>query len=124
MPSNPLSEALGPDFQSVFGALRNDQCRTMLENLDRPMTASEIATRCDLPKSTVYQKLEQMVDAGLLVKHERRGEQSVYTVGFDEVVVETGPGKLELSIVARRRSASEQLSELWTEVRSESTDSD
>lgn len=124
MSSNPLSEALGPDFQTVFGALRNEQCRTVLENLDRPMTAAEIATTCDLPRSTVYQKLEQMVDAGLLTKHQRRGDQSLYTVGFDEVVVESGPGKLELSVRSRHRSASEQLSELWSEVRSQSVDSE
>lgn len=122
MASNPLTEALGPDFQTVFGALRSEQCRTILENLDRPMTAAEIASRCDLPRSTVYQKLEEMVDAGLLVKHETRGEQSIYTVGFDEIVVETGPGKLELSIVSRRRSASEQLAELRAEAKAGSSD--
>ncbi|WP_411966030.1 helix-turn-helix domain-containing protein [Haloferax sp. YSMS24] len=96
----------------------------MLQTLDRPMTAADIATACDLPRSTVYQKLEEMVDAGLLVKHEKRGKQTMYTVGFDEVVVEAGAGKLELSIVSRRRSASEQLSELWTEVRPDSEDSE
>ncbi|QOS13456.1 transcriptional regulator [Haloferax sp. Atlit-6N] len=116
MSSNPLSEALGPDFQTVFDVLANEQCRTMLKNLDRPKTASELASTCNLPRSTVYRKLEQMVDAGLLVKHEDGSSETRYTIDFDEVVVRRGRNALELNVVPKRRSASEQLSELWSGV--------
>ena len=116
MSSNPLSEALGPDFQTVFDVLANEQCRTMLKNLDRPKTASELVSTCALPRSTVYRKLEQMVDAGLLVKHDGGDSKTRYTIGFDEVVVRREPKALELDIVPKRRSASEQLSELWSDV--------
>lgn len=116
MSSNPLSEALGPDFQTVLGALANEQCQTILKNLDRPMTTSEIASTCGLPQSTVYRKLEQMVDACLLVKHKERSTETRYTLGFDEVIVRCNPKTLELEVVPKRRSASEQLSELQSDV--------
>jgi DNA-binding IclR family transcriptional regulator len=116
MSSNPLSEALGPDFKTVFDALANEQCRTMLKNLDRPKTPRELASTCDLPRSTVYRKLEQMVDAGLLVKHKDGSSETKYTVGFDEVVVRYRAKTLEIEVVPKRRSASEQLSELWSGV--------
>lgn len=72
MSSNLLSEALEPDFQTVFDVLANEQCRTMLKNLNRPKTAGELTSTCDLPRSTVYRKLEQMVDAGLFGQTRRR----------------------------------------------------
>ncbi|SEL41776.1 winged helix-turn-helix domain-containing protein [Haloferax larsenii] len=119
MPTNPLSDALEPDFQTVFDALTNEQCRTVLSGLDHPMTASEIAEECDLPRSTVYRKVELMAEAGLLQKQERGREAARYSLGFDEVLVTREPGDLELSISRPSQSASEQLSELWSEVRNE-----
>ncbi|WP_396613354.1 helix-turn-helix domain-containing protein (plasmid) [Haloferax sp. S1W] len=86
------------------------------------MTASEIADECDLPRSTVYRKVELMVDAGLLQKQERGREAARYSLGFDEVLVTHEPGDLSLTISRPSQSASEQLSELWSEVRNE-TDS-
>ncbi|AFK19881.1 ArsR family transcriptional regulator [Haloferax mediterranei ATCC 33500] len=119
MSTNPLSDALEPDFQTVFDALTSQQCRTVLRHLDSPMTASEIADTCNLPRSTVYRKLEQMVDAGLLDKRGDKREAAQYALGFDEVVVTHTSGELDLSVSSPSRSASDQLSQLWSEVRKE-----
>ncbi|WP_311173721.1 helix-turn-helix domain-containing protein [Halobellus ordinarius] len=119
MSENPLSDALEPDPSTVFAALKNGQCQQVLRSLDTPMTATEIAEACDLPRSTVYGKLERMVEAGLLRKHDRE-EAARYTVDFEEVVVRNPNGDLELEITPPSRSAAEQLSELWGEVRAES----
>ena len=118
MSSNPLSDALEPDFDTVFGALTSDQCWDVLRSLDQPMTAAEIASACDLPRSTAYSKLESMVDAGLLRKQGGK-DAARYAIDFEEVVVTRPNGELELTVKPPSRSASDQLSELWGEVRAE-----
>ncbi|MFD1686231.1 winged helix-turn-helix domain-containing protein [Halobellus litoreus] len=120
MSSNPLSEALEPDFDTVFGALTSEQCWDVLRSLDSPRTAAEIASECDLPRSTAYAKLESMVEAGLLRK--QAGEDAArYVIDFEEVVVTYPNGDLELTVEQPARSASDQLSELWDEVRAETS---
>lgn len=120
MSSNPLSDALEPDFDAVFGALGSERCWDVLRALDRPMTAAEIAGACDLPRSTAYTKLESMVEAGLLRK--RSGEDAArYVIDFEEIVVTRTNGELELDVEPPARSASDQLSDLWGEVRAETS---
>ena len=112
MSTNPLSDAVEPDLQSVFDVLTSKQCRSVLRSLDSPMSASEIATTCHLPRSTVYRKLEQMVEAGLLDKADSSRGATQYCLGFDEVVVSYESDGLDVSVNTEPRSASDQLSEL------------
>ncbi|MGQ4556116.1 DUF7342 family protein [Halobellus sp. GM3] len=118
MSTNPLVDAFETDPEAVFGALTREPCRDVIRALDRPMTATAVAEACDVPRSTAYQKLEEMVEAGLLRKHES-GESIRYSLDFEEIVVRNSADGLELSITPPSRSAAEQLSELWGEVRSE-----
>jgi len=122
MSTNPLSDALEPDFETVFAALTSPQCRAVLRRLDGPMTASDIAAACDLPRSTVYRKLEQMVEAGLLEKRDRGRDAARYALGFEEVVVTREPGDLSLSVSSPSRSASDQLSTMWSAVSDQADD--
>lgn len=118
MSDNPLTEAFEPDVATVFDALTDEQCREILRALDRPMTASQIAQASGLPRSTAYQKLETMVEAGLLRKREL-DDAARYSIDFEEVVVRNTDGGLELGVTPPSRSAADQLSELWDEVRAE-----
>jgi predicted transcriptional regulator len=117
MSDNPLSDALDPDLATLIAALNSEQCRQMLRALDEPMTAREIADVCDLPQSTVYSNVEQMVEEGILRKHESDTAASRYSIGFDEIVIRNSNGGLDLSLTPPSRSASEQLSELWRDAR-------
>ncbi|WP_336023392.1 helix-turn-helix domain-containing protein [Halobellus salinisoli] len=120
MTSNPLSNALDPDFDAVFGSLASEQCWDVLRTLDHAKTAAEIADACDIPRSTAYQKLEAMAEAGLLRKR-KRADAARYSIDFEEVVVTRSKGELELTVVPPSRSAADQLSEMWGEVRSETS---
>ncbi|MFB6092141.1 MAG: helix-turn-helix domain-containing protein [Haloquadratum sp.] len=111
MCANPLSEEADPDVAAVFDALASDQCREVLRDLDRPMTAAEVAESCGRARSTVYRALERMVDAGLLRKHEG-GDATRYSVDFEEVVLRADGG-LEVSLTSPSRSVTDQLAELW-----------
>ncbi|WP_416841296.1 helix-turn-helix domain-containing protein [Haloferax sp. DFSO52] len=121
MSSNPLSDAVEPDIQTVFDVLTSEQCRRVLQSLDSPMSATEIADECGLPRSTVYRKLQQMVGAGLLEKFDTQHGATRYYLGFDEVVVTTTGGELEVAVTSEATSASDQLSKLWSDVRTEAT---
>lgn len=123
MGSNPLADALTPDPGSVFGVLNDDDCQRMVERMDRPMTADEIGDECELPRSTVYRKLERLVEANLAEKRLHPGEAATYRLTFDRVVlsVEDAGDELELSVEVKEgtETAADQLAELWSEVRAE-----
>lgn len=123
MSTNPLADAFAPDPGSVFGVLNDDDCRQMVERMDRPMTADEIGDACDLPRSTVYRKLERLVEANLAEKQLHPGEAATYRLTFDRVVlsVDDGTDERELNVQVEEgaESAADQLANLWSEVRSE-----
>lgn len=120
MSSNPLSDALTPDLESVIAALADSQCRALVRALDRPMTATELAEVVEMPRSTVYEKLGLLADAGLVRKRDAGGAVR-YAIDFEEVVVRPADEDLELSVSRPSKSAAEQLSGMWREVRSEAS---
>jgi DNA-binding IclR family transcriptional regulator len=120
MSQNPLSDALSPDIASVTKILANQQCRELLRGLDRPMTASELTAVCDIPRSSVYEKLDMLAENGLLRRHER-GSEVKYSIDFQEVVVAERNGTLEISIRRSPQSAADQLADLWGNVRAEAS---
>lgn len=118
MASNPLSDAVSPDVETVFDLLKSERTRRIVRALERPMTAAEVAEACEVPRSTAYRKLQPMAEAGLLRKQE--GDDAArYAVDFEAVVVRNPDGELKLDLEVPTRSASEQLSALWGEVQTE-----
>lgn len=118
MASNPLSDAVSPDVETVFDLLKSESTRRIIRTMEGPMTAAEVAETCGIPRSTAYRKLQAMAEAGLLRKQEA-GDAARYAVDFEAVVVRNPNGELELELDVPTRSASEQLSSLWGEVRAE-----
>jgi DNA-binding IclR family transcriptional regulator len=118
MAPNPLSDAVSTDVDTVVTLLASDRVRRIVRALDRPMTAAEVADDCDIPQSTAYRKLGAMAEAGLVRKRER-DTAARYVVDFETVVVRSLDGRLEVELVSASRSGSEQLAELWDEVRAE-----
>ncbi|MFB6252022.1 MAG: helix-turn-helix domain-containing protein [Halobellus sp.] len=70
MCADPLSDAIEPDCQTVFDALTSEPCRSILQSLEQPLTAAEVADYSDLPDGSAYRALERMVRAGLVRKRE------------------------------------------------------
>ncbi len=124
MVRDPLADADDPDLDAVLGALYDDDCRTIIEHLEEPRTARELVERCDIPRSTLYRKLEQLTDATLLYEGtEIRSDgshASRYEVDFDEVVItRDGASELDVEIERPARHADERLADLWSEVKKE-----
>lgn len=111
-------------MQAVLDALDDPACRTIVQALDEPMTASELSDKCDIPLSTTYRKLDLLTEASLLEEQtEIRGDghhTTRYVLAMESVELSlTDDGEFEVEIVRPPRSAEERLAHLWSEVQKE-----
>jgi predicted transcriptional regulator len=67
----PAERARALDAETVFSLLDDEDTRAILGALHEPRTARELMTACDIPRSTTYRKLDDLVDAGLVAQRIR-----------------------------------------------------
>lgn len=73
--------------QAVFDVLESARCRRILRaTRGEPRTATDLACSLDIPVSTVYRKLDALVDAGLVAESTQIREQGNHSVGYECVV--------------------------------------
>lgn len=122
MVRDPLAEDDPPDVDAVLDALRDDDCRTILAELEEPKTARTLLERCDIPRSTLYRKLDRLSEATLVREgteiREDGSHASRYEVDFEEVIL-IRDESLRIEIERPARKADERLAEMWSEVRRE-----
>mgnify|MGYP006304652785 CR=1 FL=1 len=119
-----LGADLSPDLQTVLDALEDPDCRSIVKQVTDPMTASEISEATEIPLSTTYRKLELLTDASILTERTeiRQGGHHTtrYVPDFEAVEISLSPDReFEVTISRPTRSADEQLSEIWSELRKE-----
>lgn len=119
-----LGADVSPDVQTVLDALEDPDCRSIVEHLTEPMTASEISEETDVPLSTTYRKLELLTDASILTErteiHEGGHHTTKYVQNFEAVRISLSENRsFDVSITRPSRSADEQLTQIWSEVRKE-----
>ncbi len=124
MVRDPIASESAPSAEEICSALDDPDCREIIRNLDEPMTAAELTSRCDIPQSTLYRKLELLTESTLLEESteiRRDGHHaSKYSVAFDEVTIFLDDDRsLAVKIERPARTADERLAELWSEVRKE-----
>ena len=94
MVRDPLVAAEDPDAGTVLGALHDEDCRAILAELTEPQTARELLERCEIPRSTLYRKLDRLVEATLVREgteiRDDGSHASRYDVYFEEVHVTRG----------------------------------
>lgn len=124
MVRDPLADEEDPALGTVVSALDDEDCRTILGELGEPRTAGDLLERCDIPRSTLYRKLDVLTEATLL--HESTeiradgSHASRYEIDFRDVVVtHEGEGALSVEIDRPARRADDRLAELWSEVKQE-----
>jgi len=124
MVRDPLVEDDVPDAVTVLEALHDEDCRAILSELEEPRTARELLERCDIPRSTMYRKLDRLSKATLV----REGTEirsdgshaSHYGIDFEEIIITRDDGvDLEIEIERPAQRADERLAEMWSEVRRE-----
>ena len=85
------------------------------------MTATDLIDTCDIPKSTLYRKLELLSQASLV--HEQDaitpggGRTTKYERDFDDVTISMDEeGYLSVTIERPPRNADERLADIWSKM--------
>ena len=113
-----------PPADCICAALVDPDCQEIIRTLEEPLTAAELRDRCDIPKSTLYRKLESMTDATILTESleiRRDGRHtSRYALNFEAVTLSLDEERsLGVRIDRPTGSADLRLAGLWSEVRNE-----
>jgi len=64
------------DADSALGLLADDDARELFETTGERRTIPELASECDLSRSTAYRKVNRLVEAELLVPASRTAEDT------------------------------------------------
>ncbi|ELZ27554.1 hypothetical protein C475_06530 [Halosimplex carlsbadense 2-9-1] len=114
--------APAPDDTSltaVLEALNDPDCRAILQETAEPMTATELIDACDIPKSTLYRKLDRLGSAALLRErdtiHPEGGRTTTYARDFDNVLIAIeDDDSFSVAVDRPSRSADERLADIWS----------
>jgi predicted transcriptional regulator len=85
------------------------------------MTATELIDTCDIPKSTLYRKLELLSDASLVREQDTinpgGGRTTKYERDFDDVMISMDEDN-DFSVTVERppRNADERLANIWSKM--------
>lgn len=67
--SEPWDVGVDLDETRLFEALQNARCRLLLGAIgEQPLTVAEIASTVEIPVSTLYRQLGELVETGILQK--------------------------------------------------------
>lgn len=84
------------------------------------MSARELSEECDVVPSTVYRRVEEMVDHDLLVERTHLepdgSHHSVYEANVDHLSVDIDDGTIDVSVHVRE-DAAQRFSRIWNDIR-------
>jgi DNA-binding transcriptional ArsR family regulator len=110
-----------PSLQAVLDALDDTDCRAILRETAEPMTATELIDACDIPRSTVYGKLELLSDASLVREQDTinpgGGRTTEYERDFDDVTISMDEDDgFSVTVERPPRNADERLADIWSKM--------
>lgn len=110
-----------PDPERLFTLLGDEYVRTILRAASRePMSARELSEECDSALSTVYRRVDDLVEEGVLAEGTRiepdGSHHSVYETRVDELAVRIADGEFDVDLTVRR-DAPERFTRMWEEIR-------
>lgn len=90
-------------IETLLRTLADRDCQHILQYLRRaPMSAPELVERCDIARSTVYRKLDQLEETRLVdtrIRLSKAGTHATeYHITVQELCVECGADGIELVI--------------------------
>jgi DNA-binding transcriptional ArsR family regulator len=119
MGDNSVSSEDTPEVQDVLDALDDPACRAILRETIEPMTANELLDACDIPKSTLYRKLELLSSASLVREQETinpgGGRVTYYERSFEDVTISMDDtGTFSVSVDRPPQSTDKRLADIWS----------
>jgi predicted transcriptional regulator len=105
------------DVQAVVGLLDDDYARAILEAAsEEHLSAKELADAIDASLPTVYRRVDDLVDAGLLTEEtELRADgnhYSVYATALERVELELNEGTFEMQL-QRTTDVADRFTDMW-----------
>lgn len=106
-----------PDVESIAALLEDGTARQILtETSLEPMSATELSERCDVSEPTIYRRLEDLRECGLVEERTRPDPEGghhhkVYSPTLERVSVELTEGRLDLQI-ERRTDVADRFTDL------------
>lgn len=121
MGPDPARNEDAPVLQDILAALDDPDCRAILEETATPMTAKDLTDTCEIPKSTLYRKLDLLNTASLVREHitvqPERGPITRYQRDFTDVTISMqSTDELDVAIGRPKRTIDEHLAEMWSEM--------
>lgn len=121
MEDNPANNEDTTTLQGILDALDDPDCRALLRKTTEPMTAKELSDVCDIPKSTVYRKLNHLSQMSLVRErmeiHPEGGRITRYQRDFDNVsIYMTDDEKFDIEISRPKRGVDERLANIWSKM--------
>lgn len=109
------------DPDAVFELFGDPYVRTIVRAASRkPMSVKALSDECDSALSTVYQRVDDLVEAGILVERTKiepdGSHHAVYETAIDELTVGVNDGELHVTIAGRHDPA-EQFARMWEGIR-------
>ncbi len=101
--------------------LGRERVRQILAATSRePLSARALSGELDVARSTIYRRVEEMVDNDLLVERTRiepdGSHHSVYEANVDHLDVDIVDGRIEVSVHVRE-DAAQRFSRIWNDIR-------
>ncbi|MFD1646823.1 helix-turn-helix domain-containing protein [Haloarchaeobius litoreus] len=85
-----------------------------------PRSAKELGEECDVALSTIYRRVEDMIEGDLLVERTRiesdGSHHSVYEANIDHLDVDIEDGIIDVHIHVRE-DAAQRFSRIWNDIR-------
>lgn len=109
-----------PDVETVAEVLDDACARCILVRAHTdPMSATDLAERCDVSEPTVYRRLETLREHDLVVARTRPDEDGhhykEYRTNLERLTVEVGPDGFEVDL-SRRESMADRFTRLVEEM--------
>ncbi|WP_262174574.1 winged helix-turn-helix domain-containing protein [Haloarcula laminariae] len=110
-----------PSFQAVFEALDDPDCRAILRETSNTMTANELIDACDIPRSTLYRKLDLLSSASLISERDKinpgGGRVTLYERDFDDVTISMSEsGEFSVTVKRSEQTTDERLADIWSKM--------
>ena len=105
----------------LLALLGRERVREILAATSRgPRSAKELSEECDVALSTIYRRVEDMLESDLLVERTRiesdGSHHSVYEANVDHLDVDVDDGAIEVSVHVRE-DAAQRFSRIWSDIR-------
>lgn len=101
----------GAEDLDAIAQLLEDDCvqRILTATLEEPMSASELTDLCEASRATVYRRLDDLSERGLVAERTRPDadghHRTVYRAALDRVVVDLTDDGFEVSVSTRQSAA-------------------